>query len=244
MAGLARSQTDGSPTDVRSLADADPELLAGIPDADRALARRALAWRVRTIAQGECTSEVRMGRASALGALIVEGALLRELELGVRQASEVLGPGDIVAPASASGLLDVPVTWSALRATTVIDLDRRFLLATQRWPSLTLNLHRRVLDQAHRSAVHAAIGHLPRVDHRLLAVLWHLAERWGRATSGGTEMTLPLTHQTIGRLVGAQRPTVTLALGELTREGAVLRTATRTWLLTGSPRSVLETLAH
>jgi hypothetical protein len=49
-------------------------------------------------------------------------------------------------------------------------------------------------------------------------------------------VTLPLniTHDAIGSLVGARRPTVTLALRELAEQGAVLR-QDRGWLLLSRP---------
>jgi len=49
-------------------------------------------------------------------------------------------------------------------------------------------------------------------------------------TPGGTVLPLALTHETLGALVGARRPTVTLALGDLSERGAVLRQG-RAWLL-------------
>jgi hypothetical protein len=46
--------------------------------------------------------------------------------------------------------------------------------------------------------MHAAITQLPRVDRRVLALLWQLAERWGRVTPSGVEVRLELTHETLG----------------------------------------------
>jgi hypothetical protein len=53
-------------------------------------------------------------------------------------------------------------------------------------------------------------------------------------TSAGTVLPVTLTHETLGALVGARRPTVTLALGELAGRGAVVRQG-RSWLLTERP---------
>jgi CRP/FNR family cyclic AMP-dependent transcriptional regulator len=61
------------------------------------------------------------------------------------------------------------------------------------------------------------------VEDRVLALLWHLAERWGRMTPEGVVVPLCLTHETLGRLAGAARPTVSLALGELTKRGQLSR---------------------
>jgi hypothetical protein len=78
------------------------------------------------------------------------------------------------------------------------------------------------------------ICQLPRVDDRLLAMMWLLAESWGRVTASGTLLPLQLTHSALGGLVGARRPTVTLALRGLTESGAVLRQPDG-WLLLKSP---------
>ncbi len=61
------------------------------------------------------------------------------------------------------------------------------------------------------------------MEERLLAILWLLAESWGRVTRTGTTLPLSLTHDVLGALVGARRPTVTLALGQLVRRGAILQ---------------------
>jgi CRP-like cAMP-binding protein len=219
-----------------SLLDVDPDLAEGIPDHDEALARRALARPVQALTGPVIDVEALVATEGVLGLLIVGGALLRELDLGGRVCTEILGPGDVVGAAPAAGMLAVPVAWRMLRPVTVIVLDARFTAAAQRWPSLALNLHRRLLDQAHRSAVHAAVAQLPRVERRVLALLWQLAERWGRVTPFGVEVDLALTHEAIGRLIGAQRPTVSLALTDLAREEAVTRTPRRTWLLSSRSR--------
>ena len=58
-----------------------------------------------------------------------------------------------------------------------------------------------------------AIAHLTRVDDRLLALLWCLAERWGRVVPDGVLVSLRLSHRTLAGMVGARRPSVTTALG-------------------------------
>jgi hypothetical protein len=61
--------------------------------------------------------------------------------------------------------------------------------------------------------------------------MWHLAERWGRMTPAGVSVPLGLTHETIGRLVGARRPTVSLALKQLAASGTITRREDGAWLL-------------
>ena len=55
----------------------------------------------------------------------------------------------------------------------------------------------------------------------LRLVVWHLAARWGRVEPGGIRLPLPLTHQLLGHLVGAERPSVSHALSRLARAGLV-----------------------
>jgi hypothetical protein len=92
----------------------------------------------------------------------------------------------------------------------------------------------RLSARASRLATHQAIVQAPRVERRLELALWQLAERWGRVVPDGVLLPIALTHATLGRLVGASRPTVTLALQSLSRDRAVRRREDGSWLLTGT----------
>jgi CRP-like cAMP-binding protein len=111
-------------------------------------------------------------------------------------------------------------------------LDPRLAPVLSRWPAVLDELMRRAVRRSHRLGIQLAIGELQGVDVRLLTMLWHIAERWGRVTLAGVVLPFGLTHETLGRLVGAQRPTVTSALSELAERGAVRRLpGGRGWLL-------------
>ena len=84
-----------------------------------------------------------------------------------------------------------------------------------------------------------AVTHLTRVDDRLLVLMWFLAERWGRVRPEGVVVPLKLTHQLLAALVGAKRPSVTTALGELTAAG--LDRAPRRRLLAAARRAARGT---
>ena len=224
-----------------SLLDVDPDLTAGVPEEDIALARRTLVRPRYEIPKGRWSPELlRAHDHGAFAVLVVDGAILRQLDLVDRHCMQVFGPGDVLQSPADATTFECPVSWTALRPSSVVVLDERYTLASQRWPSLATNLHRRLLDQADRAALHAAIAQLPRVDRRILALFWQLAERWGRVTPFGVEVPLELTHESLGRLVGAQRPTVTLALRDLAEEGVVTRSARRGWLLDRSSRHALR----
>jgi CRP/FNR family cyclic AMP-dependent transcriptional regulator len=95
------------------------------------------------------------------------------------------------------------------------------------------------VNRAHSLAIALAVSHLRRVDTRLLVIMWYLADRWGRVRPDGVLVPLKLTHETLARLVGAQRPSVTTALRQLSDDGRLQRTADRSWLLTGDPPTSL-----
>lgn len=83
--------------------------------------------------------------------------------------------------------------------------------------------------------------HLPRAHPRLLILFLLLAERWGKVGPDGVRVSLPLTHEVLGMLIGAQRPTVTIALQRLARAGLLSRERTDCWLLTNA---AMERLRH
>jgi DNA-binding transcriptional ArsR family regulator len=83
---------------------------------------------------------------------------------------------------------------------------------------------------------------MTRVDQRLLLLFWHFAERWGRVRPEGVVVQLPLTHETLGALIGARRPSVTSALSALAEQGLVEPVERGEWLLTESAHEWLEEL--
>jgi hypothetical protein len=96
----------------------------------------------------------------------------------------------------------------------------------------------RLIDRAQRMAVSQAISQLNGVDRRLLALFWHLAERWGRMTPGGVAVPMTLSHRVLAQLVGARRPTVSTALADLATREELVRRDDGGWLLTGEPVGV------
>lgn len=80
-----------------------------------------------------------------------------------------------------------------------------------------------------------AISQLNGVERRVLAVFWHLAERWGHVSPDGIVVPLCLPHRVVAQLVGARRPTVSTALGRLMRQGRNSRRDDGGWVLAGEP---------
>lgn len=171
----------------------------------------------------------------SFGAILVDGLLVQELRIGDHVGIRVLGPGDTVLVEAGS---DTPIlnagSWVGTGQVRAVFMDTGMLSALSRWPRLMIGLYRQMGQQIDRLAAQLAICQLPRVEDRVLAMMWLLAGTWGRVTSAGTRLPLDLTHEALGKMIGARRPTVTLALRELADRGAMLRQADG-WLLLDSP---------
>ena len=113
--------------------------------------------------------------------------------------------------------------------------DAQIANAFGRYPEVSATIVDRLVARSKRLAITQAISQLTRVEDRLVALLWHLAERWGRVTRDGILVPLALSHRLIGELIGARRPTVSTALSNLGRAGQVTRRPDGTWLLSGEP---------
>jgi hypothetical protein len=79
-----------------------------------------------------------------------------------------------------------------------------------------------------------AVSHGVRVEEKLLVALWHIADTWGRVTSQGVLLRLPLTHEMLGQIIGAKRPSVWAALKVL-QEGELVQRVKNGYLLLGPP---------
>jgi CRP/FNR family cyclic AMP-dependent transcriptional regulator len=214
----------------------DPELASGIPREERRRAEQLVVAETTHLAAGAPVPETPRGSS---GFVVLEGLLVREVTLAGRRSTEVLGAGDVICPVQRRvSVVPHDVRWHVAVPAVLACLDERFAMAARRWASLSAVIQGRLTVQGERQAVQLAIARLPRVEQRVLAVLWTLAERWGRVTPDGYVVPLRLTHESLGRMVGAQRPTVSLALTELTEQGSVLRRQDGSWLL--SPTSLDE----
>jgi hypothetical protein len=233
------------PRRVAVLFDVDPDLATGL-DADevRVARRRAVARVIELQPPGWDTSEIRE-RADAgwLGLSVLDGLLIRRVNVGKRSACELFGPTDLIRPWDTDGEYDplpISVDWLVLKNTRLAVLDTAFVLRVARWPTITGRIVSRIAQRARYLALTQAVTHLPRAYARLLILFWLLAERWGRVSNDGVYVTLPLTHEVLGMLIGAHRPTVTIALQRLTRAGFLLRERTDRWLLTNAAIECLE----
>jgi hypothetical protein len=227
-----------------SIIDADPELGELLDDEECERARREALTGVRKLSPGEWkAAEAIEPDCHHRGFLIVDGLLSREVEVLGRRCVELIADADVLRPWvwDADGShVKAEVGWTVLEPTKLAILDHRLVSRMAPWPQLGEELFNRGTRRAHSLAEALAISHHPRVEDRLVLSLWHLAERWGKVRRDGIAVPLPLSHQRLATLVGSHRPTVTAAMGELTRTGVVSRGEDGVWLLHGSPPAELR----
>lgn len=162
-----------------------------------------------------------------LGLLVLDGLLSRRLLLGGRSSIDLLGPGDLIRPwqeDEPSGPLMRAILWRALSPvrTAVIDGEAVRMLSAAA-PSVLAALVSRIVDRNHALSERLAIAQMPVLRIRIMALLWHLADRWGRVEPGRTVIPLRLSHSVLAELLAAQRPSVSVALAGLVTEHHVGR---------------------
>ena len=223
-----------------SLLDLDPDLARTLSSDRRALAYTDLRVRVHQRRRGAWPMTAAQGGSITphLGVLILDGVIASDILLEDVISTELLGPGEVLRPwpldASEHLLSDQP-RWTVLSDCRVALLDQRVAAALTHYPEIYTVLLERMDTRARRFATTQAIAQLNRVDRRVLSMLWHLAERWGRISTDGVVIPLDISHRLLAQLVGACRPTVSTALAQLARQGLVQRRTDGAWLLHGDP---------
>ncbi len=186
---------------------------------------------------------VRRGRwivptaGEGLGLLVLEGLLIRRVGIDGRHGAEVIGEGDLLRPWQTDTMPTSIVShtdWRAVTPLRLAVLDHDATARIVRYPEIVVELVAREVNRVRNLAMNMAIVQQPRVDVRLEMMLWTLADRWGRVGPGGVVLPLRLTHQLLGELVAARRPTVSTTLAALARSGRVVSTDDG-WVLSGEP---------
>lgn len=223
-----------------SLLKSDPDLADSIPAADLSRAQRVLSVLAVSFESGKIDLSAVNFPASTFALLVTEGTLTQAVDLSDRAMIELLLAGDVLwpwAPSPTAPATRVRVT--ALDPITLAVLDAQFIKAAAVWPGLMISFHRRLNDQRQRLAAHGAICQLPRVEQRVMAIMWHLAARTGTVGAEGTELALPFTHEALAHLTGSRRPTVSLAIKRLRELGYLDRRSDGTWLLPDVPANAV-----
>lgn len=168
----------------------------------------------------------------SFGLMVLDGLLLVELASGRARTGWLVGAGDLVRP---SGMREFVLTershWRALRDVRLAVLDSEFGVRAGGIPIVSQALVSRATRSANWLLAKSLIISSPLIEERLLLLFALFGERWGTVTREGVMLRLPLTHAILATLCGARRPSVTMALHALEREGRISCTARGTFLL-------------
>lgn len=217
------------------LLDEDPTLLELLGDRDRAAARRALTASAYSLPAGPWEPGVLSSPAAPnLGLLVLDGLLLREVSVAHTTCGELVGAGELLRPWDAFGErapMPLEIDWKVLEPMRIAVLDHEFAAVLAPWPALVHAFMERAVERSLSLALHVAIHCIRRVDVSLLVLFCHLADRFGKVTPQGIVVPVRLTHEDLGKLVGATRQSISLALGQLAERGALTRREPGSWLL-------------
>jgi CRP-like cAMP-binding protein len=226
--------------DVIAVLEADPDLGRGLDGPRLASARREARAATLSVTRGPWDpAEDAPAQRQGFGLLIIDGVLVRRIGPRRRGGAELLGPGDLIRPwdadADGGSLTSLPTTWRVIEPLRLAVLDHRFAARVAAYPEVAARLMQRATERARAVLIQMAIAHHARIDDRLALALWHLADRWGRVTPHGVALSLRLTHELLADLVAAQRPSVTLSLQHLERDGRIARRDSGIYLLGDPP---------
>jgi hypothetical protein len=160
--------------------------------------------------------------------------LARRIDLHGQQRAELLGAGDVIRPWETGEeftSLAVTLRWDVVSPTRIAVLDDHFVSCCDGSPDVLGRLAVRGIQRSQRLATQLALAEIRHIDERLLALFTLLGDRFGRMTAKGVHLPVRMTHDLLAEIVGAKRPTVTTAVGELERRGALRRRDDRTWLV-------------
>jgi CRP/FNR family transcriptional regulator, cyclic AMP receptor protein len=232
----ANGQEHPAGTDLIDLLKADRELARAFGAGPETVSPEGLLAPALNLGRGNWDPGTREPGGDHLGFIVLEGLLGRRVMLDGRGRSlELLGQGDLFRPWQEDSASFSQVTWVVIEAAQVAELNESFAVQAREHPQLLETLTERAFRRSRRLAVGAAIANTVGVEDRLLLLLWQLTELWGRKAPEGAVLPLRLSHQTLADLVGARRPTVTLALRTLVERDEIRRGARGEWVLTGDP---------
>jgi CRP/FNR family transcriptional regulator, cyclic AMP receptor protein len=224
----------------------DPDLASVLEGERLRKAERDLIAQTFVVFEGpwdpELESEAVRG---GIGLLLLEGLIVRRVGIPGRYGAELLGPGDLMRPWQRGEDMTLPfdTSFQVIEQSLLALLDLRFAARAAQYPEVTGALTGRAMERSRTLVVNMAIAHYPRIDRRLLMLMWHLADRWGRVTPDGIRIPLRLTHQLLADLVASRRPSVTSGLAQLAREGLISKVGDA-WMLHGEPPIELVELEH
>jgi CRP/FNR family cyclic AMP-dependent transcriptional regulator len=214
----------------------DAELAEYVPVAERQRATELIRVQIFTVPRGDW--EPPTLDHGTIGLLLLSGLMVRRIYLGKAGSADLVGPGDIGRPWEDDlipGLSPYLSDWEVLANARVALLGPQVSRAIGRWPRLAEIISARFVRRSRSLAYLMAAHSFRMVEDRLLASLWHLASTWGRVTPQGIRIPFRLTHEMLGTVVSAKRPSVSTAMSALEQQGRISHDESRCLILHGEP---------
>lgn len=229
------------------LLDEDPALLHHVPERYQAAARRAAAAPAYRVPAGTWQPDVLAEQQgdSPFGLLVLDGLLLRDVVVAHTTCGELVGAHDLLRPWDdfrARAPMPLEIEWKVLLTARIAVLDQELARVLAAWPALMNEFVQRAIERAHSLALHVAIHCIRRVDVSLLVLFCHLCDRFGKVTPTGIALNIDLTHEDLGKLVGATRQSVSDGLRQLANRELLLRRKDKSWLLAPNAPDEIEDL--
>ncbi len=169
--------------------------------------------------------------AEWLGLMAVDGLALVQVAAGRAPIGWLIGADDLIRPwEMEEASLLTSASWQALSPLRLALLDGDFARRVTGLGAVTDALAMKAAQTSHWLFAKSLVTGTSVIEERLLLLFALLGERWGKATSAGVLVAMPLTHQVLATLIGARRPSVSTALRGLSAGGLLQRTA-EGWLL-------------
>jgi CRP/FNR family transcriptional regulator, cyclic AMP receptor protein len=220
----------------------EPELLQHAPQAEADAARHRTIVASLSLPRGDVTPSTLRSDPFDLGFLVLDGLMLKSVEVAGGRTVELLGPGDVIRPwraAEEESPVRVAQAYHVAEPTRLALLDRRFEQDVAGWPGVVAQLLDRVAARAEALSIQLALAQLPRLEVRLLFIFWHIAQRFGHVEPRGVCLP-PLRQETLAEMTASRRPSVNGALARLRERGLIVAGRPGQWILTGAPEEAEE----
>ncbi len=198
--------------------------------------KRRLAARLVHLPAGPFDPRVLVGDPTGwLGLMVVNGLAMVQVDAGRAPIGWLVGAEDVVRPWEMHEVsLLAAASWQALMPVRLALLDADFARRVAGFTSITEAFIAKTMQTSHWLFAKSLVTGTSVIEERLLLLFALLGERWGKATSAGVMVAMPLTHQVLASLIGARRPSVSTALRGLAQSGLLRRTP-QGWLLCRAP---------
>ncbi len=183
------------------------------------------------------------GGSDELGYIVLSGMLLRRVQIAGGRSVELLGAGDLLLPWREERASFSRPEWEVVDRGRLAVLDLRAGSPLSHSPSAVSAIATRAIDRSRALALQSAIMSIVGIEERLRALLWALAERWGAVVADGVEIKVNVPQSVLAEMVGARRPTVSLALGSLGDAGHLIAPEPGRWILQGEPPAAFTLIA-